>query len=90
MRKYSDQFLENAFLNCLNNKAEILQGNLCGCFLCLKTFLPSEIKEWIDEPNKGDQTAACPNCTGDFVISSKFPVDDEIFLKEMQEINFLG
>jgi hypothetical protein len=85
---YSDDFLENAFLACINNKSEILQGELCGCFLCCKTFLPSEIKEWISEPNKLDETAACPNCTFDHVLSSKYPVSDEVFLKEMHNKYF--
>ena len=41
----------------------------CGCFYCFKIFTPREIKDWIDEDEKGKgQTAICPYCGIDSVI----------------------
>lgn len=48
------------------NKEEIMKSNTCGCFYCLEMFVPSEIKEWIDD--KGGDTAQCPYCMIDSVI----------------------
>ena len=52
---------------------EAIQKNIvCGCFYCLSTFPPSEIEEWVDEPEdcpRGPgRTAICPSCGIDAVI----------------------
>jgi hypothetical protein len=41
----------------------------------------------IDEP-KGGQTAICPKCGIDSVVSSDLPITDEIFLDEMNKYWF--
>ena len=50
----------------------ILKSNLCGCFNCLEMFPPSEIEEWIEEPEdcpRGPgKTAMCPKCDIDTVL----------------------
>lgn len=63
------------------HKAEVQAGNVCGCFYCLKTFPPADIREWID---KG-QTALCPHCGIDSVLGSRsgYPVADPKFLRRM-------
>ncbi len=65
------------------HKAEVQASNVCGCFYCLKTFPPSDIREWID---KG-QTALCPHCVIDSVLGSKsgYPVTDQGFLRRMYD-----
>jgi hypothetical protein len=82
--KYNRDFLEAAHKHSIFNKEEILQSSLCGCFYCMQNFMPNEIEEWVDDDPKGE-TALCPKCNIDSVIgdSSSFPVNDEIFLKEM-------
>lgn len=62
------------------HRQEILGSDLCGCFYCSKTFLPTEITEWTDE----DQTAFCPKCGVDSVIGSAsgLPITKK-FLDEM-------
>ncbi len=85
--KYNLDFLTKAHKKSSLNKTEILSGNLCGCFYCEQIFLPSEITEWIDEPTKG-QTAICPKCGIDSVLSSELPITDKEFLKEMNNYWF--
>lgn len=85
--KYNLDFLSKAHNKSSSHKTEILSGTLCGCFYCEQTFLPNEITEWIDEP-KGGQTAICPKCGIDSVLSSELPITDKEFLNEMNKYWF--
>jgi hypothetical protein len=85
---YSKDFLERSHKGCFCNKEEILQGELCGCFFCCEISLPTEITEWIIEKDNLGETAVCPKCTMDSVLSSKYPISDENFLKQMHEYHF--
>ena len=82
MKNYTDDFLKSVHKGSTQNKTEILKSPLCGCFYCLTTYKPVEIGEWIKEIDD-KETALCPNCGIDSVLSSQFPVNDIIFLKEM-------
>lgn len=84
--KYSNDYLELAHKSSSSHKIEILTTELCGCFYCGQTFLPTEIKEWIEE--KIGETAICPKCGIDSVLSSKFPITDNVFLDEMNKYWF--
>lgn len=67
------------------NREALASDNKCGCFSCLKIFLPSEIEEWCCEEEDGDEVSAiCPYCGIDSVIgeSSGFPITQE-FLQAM-------
>ncbi|RZF62939.1 hypothetical protein EWE74_07025 [Sphingobacterium corticibacterium] len=75
-------YLEHAHKASSSHRAEMEDSTSCGCFYCLATFTPIEIVEWIDEPN-GGETAICPKCGIDSVLSSKYPIADPIFLREM-------
>ncbi len=83
--KYQRGFLEAAHKHSIFNKEEILQSSLCGCFYCMQNFNPNEIEDWVDDDNPKGQTPLCPKCGIDAVIgdNSSFPINDEIFLKEM-------
>ena len=61
------------------------RSDLCGCFYCLKTFPPSAIAEWVEEP-RGGRTAVCPHRGIDSVLGSAsgFPLTHE-FLEAMCE-----
>jgi hypothetical protein len=61
------QLLETAHRSSSKHRAEIERSTVCGCFYCLKTFSPSTIERWIDEPS-GAQTALCPKCGIDSVL----------------------
>lgn len=82
MQQYTLDFLKLAYKSSFGGKSEIIAGNLCGCFDCKSTFRPSEIKDWIKE-HDSKETAVCPKCNNDTVVSSKWPVNDPSFLNEM-------
>ena len=82
---YSIEYLEQAHKSCSSHKEEILISNLCGYFYCLQTFLPSEIVEWFEENIEFGETAVCPKCGIDSVLSSEFPITDKYFLNEMNK-----
>lgn len=86
--KYSKDFLENAHKSSSSHREEILTGDLCGCFYCEKTFEPEEIDEWIEENIANGETAVCPKCGIDSILSSKFPITDKQFLREMNMLWF--
>lgn len=86
--KYDNDFLKLAHKNSSCHKEEILKGDLSGCFHCGETFLPTEINEWIKENNNRGETAICPKCGIDSVLSSKLPIKDEKFLSEMHKFWF--
>jgi len=74
------------------HRDEILRSALCGCFYCLATFAPSEIKDWVTEPPTGEgisalgQTALCPYCGIDSVVGSGsgFPITPELLSRMKQ------
>ncbi|MOA51887.1 hypothetical protein D3C78_1750930 [compost metagenome] len=86
MRKYTNSFLELAHRSNSSHKKEILENEQCGCFNCEQIYLPTEINEWVNE--KVGETAICPKCSIDSVLSSKFPIHDKVFLEEMNKYWF--
>lgn len=87
--KYDNDFIIKAHEYCNDNKTEILNSKLCGCFYCEQTFKPSEIKIWSREFNSETYTTAiCPNCKIDSVLSDKFPIEKKEFLKSMNNYWF--
>lgn len=65
-----------------DHRKAIGKSTICGCFYCLSTFKPDEIKEWIDN----NQTALCPKCGIDSVLGefSGYPITPE-FLEAMKQ-----
>jgi hypothetical protein len=80
-----ETFLRAAHERSIRHRDEIEKSALCGCFHCLKTFLPQAIDEWID----GDQTALCPSCGIDSVLGDAggLPITKEL-LSEMRAFWF--
>lgn len=72
-----------------SHKKQILESEHCGCFYCLHIFPPSEIDEWLDEPNNNERTALCPGCGIDSVVGSQagFPITVAL-LEKMQKYWF--
>jgi len=76
-----------------NNAEEILNGELCGCYFCLKIYTPNLIVDWIVEDHSEsmldslaiNDTAICPKCGVDSVIgvAPEYPITKE-FLKKMK------
>src|SRR5207248_7161991 len=48
------------------HRGEIERSERCGCFYCLETFVPRDIRDWTDD----GATAICPRCGIDSVIGS--------------------
>jgi hypothetical protein len=73
--------------HCKENRQEIEESSLAGCFYCCEIFTPSAITEWLEE---GVGTAMCPYCDIDSVIgdASGFAAGDKAFLKEMNGLWF--
>jgi hypothetical protein len=78
--------LQAAHKHSSRHREEILSSEICGCFHCKQTFLPSEIEDWTDEIGADDVTALCPKCGIDSVIGSAsgFPLTKD-FLQEMHQ-----
>jgi len=81
--QHSLDVLKNSHKGSFKNKEELLNYENCGCFLCLNIFKTKELIEWIEESDK-KETAICPKCRVDSVLSEKYPISDKIFMEEMQ------
>jgi hypothetical protein len=49
-----------------HNRAEIQEGELCGCISCEQSFSATEIRSWVAAGN----TAVCPRCGATAVVGS--------------------
>ncbi|WBV60141.1 cytoplasmic protein [Chryseobacterium camelliae] len=85
--KYELEFLLGSHKGSFKNKNEILNYKECGCFYCKKIFFSSEIVDWNKE-NDAEETAICPKCGIDSVLSEKYPISDNLFLIEMYKYWF--
>lgn len=86
--KYSKEQLLAAFRHASNNREELLQTEICGCFSCMTIFRSTEIKYWYEDK---DGTAECPYCGIPAIIceGKNYPFSRE-FIKEMNDFWFLG
>ena len=85
---YTEIFIENSHKGCSLNKEELMQSQKCGCFYCEQVYSPSEITEWIDENYANGESAVCPKCGIDSVLSEKYPIEDADYLKTMNHYWF--
>jgi NAD-dependent SIR2 family protein deacetylase len=68
------------------NRTFMVPGKPCHCFHCLKTFMPEAISGWTDDGN----TALCPYCGIDSVLSSSADrLTDEV-IRQLQSVYFLA
>lgn len=51
----------------IHNRKDLETSDMCGCFYCKEMFYPGDITEWTDD----GETAICPKCGVDSVISNK-------------------
>ncbi|MFN2212723.1 MAG: hypothetical protein ACK2UE_06595 [Anaerolineales bacterium] len=69
-----DLDLFNATKYAFNNRDELIQSDICGCYYCINMFPSSEIVEWVWERKsnlESDQTGICPYCGIDSIIGSE-------------------
>ncbi len=78
--------LKAAHKRSIHHRPEIESSVNCGCFYCCTTFIPSAIKEWVDD----NDTAICPQCDIDSIVgdASGYPVTDPEFLSAMHQFWF--
>lgn len=84
---YSLDILKISFEGSFKNKTELLQYKNCGCFYCLNLLKVEEITEWVNESDN-TETAVCPKCGIDSILSEKYPIFEKIFMEEMQNYWF--
>ena len=84
MKKYTKEFLIKAHDKSSYHKEEIKRNSFCGCFYCEKVYQSKEIKESTDD----GETAICPKCGIDSVLSAELPIDDKAFLDQMNNYWF--
>lgn len=65
------------------NRQELLEGDECSCYFCIRSFKVAEITDWADE----GQTAKCPHCDVDSLIPGRWSEAD---LRAMHERWFTG
>lgn len=41
--------LKKAHQYCANNKEQLNESSICGCFYCCKIYSPNDIKEYLNE-----------------------------------------
>jgi hypothetical protein len=75
----TEEELKSAHRRTLYNRKDLEASTEAGCFYCLATFSPSEVKEWWDE----GETALCPKCAMDSVIGNASVGLSSQFLSEM-------
>jgi hypothetical protein len=79
MANINDPILEAAHRHSFKNREVIQAGGDCGCFFCLKTFDALSVTKWTDD----GQTALCPFCGIDSVLSVNVDSIDPSFLRQM-------
>ena len=67
------------------NRRSLEAGGLCGCFHCLRTFDATAVVNWYGPVQ---ESACCPFCSYDTVLSSATDRVDDTFLREMQQEYF--
>jgi hypothetical protein len=77
----TNEQLRDAHKKSRNNKNSIQHDQICGCFYCLNTFDSSKIAAWIDD----GQTALCPICGIDAVLSANIAPITKEFLSLMHD-----
>jgi hypothetical protein len=87
---YSKNFLRYAHIGSASHKDEIINRTICGCFYCENLYFSTEIEQWYveDRISTGGETAICPKCHIDSVLSDRFPIFDKKFLSAMKKYWF--
>ncbi len=73
--------LTQAHEHSMHNRPFLTDQVRCGCFHCQQTYTANEIVDWTD----GGQTAICPRCGVDAVLSAQTDPLTADFLAEMHE-----
>jgi len=66
------------------HRRAVMLSHTCGCFHCLGTFNPQQVKEWTDD----GCTALCPSCGIDAVLPAHWVKITPALLAHMHEVYF--
>ena len=73
--------LEELHAGSRRNRSSLAKAAICGCFHCLSEFPSERIVEWTDN----SETAICPICGVDAVLSFDSPRIDKQLLRQMHD-----
>jgi hypothetical protein len=78
MTQWSRADLEQIHKASSRHRGRVERSTICGCFYCLATYAPAEIKDWVDGPGSGEDldvgvTALCARCGIDAVLPDNVP-----------------
>lgn len=80
-REIAEDFIRSA----KNNRDELLQSPICGCYQCINFFMVLKITKWVDD----GQTALCPHCGIDSVVATCISGEvGEEMLKDIRKYAF--
>lgn len=76
--------IKQAYNFSFHNRKSVEKSSQCGCFYCLKIFPSSDVVNYIDN----DDTALCPHCKNDSIISDEDIKLHQNLLKQMKNYWF--
>lgn len=65
------KLIKEAPIYSMKNKKFIDESEVCGCYYCLEVFSKNDITDWTDN----GQTAICPKCHIDSVLSQSYGIE---------------
>ena len=82
METIFDPIVKAASDHSFNTRDAVNAGGQCGCFHCLRTFAANDVTKWFGN------SAVCPFCHIDSVLSENVDPIDHDFLLRMQKASF--
>jgi len=71
---FSPEEMKSTHVDCSLHRELVEKSKVVGCFYCLRTFSPLEIKDWIDS----GETALCPHCGIDAVLPDSVDLSEDL------------
>jgi NAD-dependent SIR2 family protein deacetylase len=82
----SEKRLQRIYQHSRLNRPFMVPGSGCRCFHCLKEFAAEEVSRWTD----GGETALCPRCGIDSVLSNNADELTDDLIRQLQATFFVG
>jgi hypothetical protein len=76
--------LQQSYAHARLNRQFMTPGAACRCFYCLRGFSTEQISRWTDDGN----TALCPHCGIDAVLSSNADPLSDALIQQLHTIYF--
>jgi hypothetical protein len=82
----SEKRLQRIYQHSRLNRQFMVLGSACRCFHCLKAFPSEEVSRWTDD----GETALCPRCGIDSVLSNNADELPDDLIRQLQATYFVG